>query len=76
MNPDDLWEAVQLADRLTEAAKLGHVKPEEDKLNAILLRALQIFEGKLEHETEPDDDRRTSNTRRGRRNVSAGGVGD
>jgi hypothetical protein len=76
MDPDDLWEAVQLADRLVTAALQGHIKPEEDKENEILLRALLLFNAKFDHELEPDDERRTSDTRGGRRNVSARRMGN
>jgi len=70
MDPDDLWEAVQLADRLVTAALQGKIKPEEDRENEILLRALLLFNAKFDRELEPDE-RRTSNARGGRRNVSA-----
>ncbi len=75
MDPDDLWEAVQLADRLVAAAMQGHIKPEEDKENEILLRALLLFNAKFDHELEPDE-RRTSNSRGGCRNVSARRMGN
>lgn len=76
MDSDDLWKAVQLADRLVAAANHGEVKPGEDKENDILLRALLLFDAKLEHELDIDDERRTSNPRRRGRNVSTRRVGD
>lgn len=76
MHPDQLWEAVQLAERLAAAAAEGLVRPEEDRENAVLLRALQIFEAKLEHELDPDDERRTSRPRHRIRPVSPRRLGN
>ena len=76
MNPDQLWEAVQLAERLASAVAEGLVRPEEDRENAALLRALQIFEAKIEHELDDDDERRTSRPRHRIRNVPRRTMGD
>ena len=54
MTEDEIWEAAQLAERLLRAAEAGLVKPEDDRDNAILLKAIRIFDAKFEHEQDDE----------------------
>lgn len=52
MTESELMEAVELADRLTRAHRQGLVDADDDHGNALILKALRLFDGRMEFEEQ------------------------
>ena len=73
MTPEQLLEALQLAERLFCAYKRGLIDSADDAGNLQLLRALHMFEAKFDWELNRDD-RRASSESSGGGDVSLRGL--
>ena len=52
---DELWRAAELAERMVQAAKKGLLRPENDRENELILKALLMFDAQFDHELTEND---------------------